>query len=246
MEDLHPPEWRDSQVMDVLFSPFRENRDVNPSSWDRKMIFWKSMVSRYCRVHRTAVFDTRSLPAAFERDGKMPICLENVIADMASQRKVRKVEDVFSDYSSGWLTWTIELLLKKPIQWTVGTFVKKPLSWTFNKMFRSDDKNGPAIQYVHMDQLKAISDDILQIHSKTVKSEVTDCVIGYEDMRNLCTEVTMDETSFHLSILYLCSQNKCTVSLTENQERVLSFRGQGPQSPVSPKNLSEADMKIYK
>ena len=73
-----------------------------------------------------------------------------------SQRKVRKVEDVFSDYSSGWLTWTIELLLKKPIQWTVGTFVKKPLSWTFNKMFGSDDKNGPAIQYVHMDQLKVL------------------------------------------------------------------------------------------
>ena len=34
-------DWQDDQTMDVLFSPFRENRDVNPQSWDSKMTFWK-------------------------------------------------------------------------------------------------------------------------------------------------------------------------------------------------------------
>ena len=69
---------------------------------------------------------------------------------------IRKLEDLYSDLNTGWLSWTIGLLVRKPIQWTVGTFVKKPLYWTFSKMFGNEDGREPSVQYVVMEQLKVV------------------------------------------------------------------------------------------
>ena len=78
----YPSEWADDQVMDVLFSPFRENRYVNPHSWDRKMSFWTDMVRRQCVASKSLVFNARDLPALFERNGRLPACMNNVLEDL--------------------------------------------------------------------------------------------------------------------------------------------------------------------
>ena len=79
---MYPSEWSDDQVMDVLFSPFRENRYVNPRSWDRKMDFWTDMVRRRCIANKSLVFNARELPAFFERNGKLPACMNIVLDDL--------------------------------------------------------------------------------------------------------------------------------------------------------------------
>ena len=80
--DMYPSEWSDDQVMDVLFSPFRENRDVNPRSWDRKMDFWTDMVRRHCVASKSLVFNARDLPAFFRRNGKVPVCMKIVLEEL--------------------------------------------------------------------------------------------------------------------------------------------------------------------
>jgi len=80
--DFYPSEWSDNQVMDVLFSPFRENRDVNPLSWDRKMAFWTDMVRRRCIASKTLVFNARELPAFFQRNRKLPACMNVLLEDL--------------------------------------------------------------------------------------------------------------------------------------------------------------------
>jgi len=80
--DIYPSEWADDQVMDVLFSPFRENRYVNPRSWDQKMDFWKDMVRRRCVASKSLVFNARDLPAFFKRGGKLPACMSVVLEDL--------------------------------------------------------------------------------------------------------------------------------------------------------------------
>ena len=80
--DIYPSEWSDDQVMDVLFSPFRENRYVNPRSWDRKVDFWTDMVRRRCLASKSLVFNARELPVFFERNGKLPSCMSIVLEDL--------------------------------------------------------------------------------------------------------------------------------------------------------------------
>lgn len=78
----YPSEWADDQVMDVLFSPFRGNRDVNPRSWDSKMKFWSNMVRKHCVDKKILTIDARSLTQVFERNGKVPTCLNVVLDDL--------------------------------------------------------------------------------------------------------------------------------------------------------------------
>ncbi len=76
------PQWQDDQTMAVLFSPFRENRDVNPNSWDRKMSFWTERIQQVCQMKTKAVFYQKELPKFFERKGKVPVGLGVVVKEM--------------------------------------------------------------------------------------------------------------------------------------------------------------------
>jgi len=78
--NIYPSQWSDDQAMDFLFSPFRANRDVNPRSWDEKVVFWTDMVRRRCTASKSLVFNARELPTFFERNRKLPACM-NIILD---------------------------------------------------------------------------------------------------------------------------------------------------------------------
>lgn len=78
----YPSEWANDQVMDVLFSPFRGSRDVNPRSWDSKMKFWADMVRKHCVDNKILIIDARGLTQVFERNGKVPTCLNMVLDDL--------------------------------------------------------------------------------------------------------------------------------------------------------------------
>ena len=80
--ESYPADWQDDQTMDVLFSPFRENRDVNPRSWDRKNKFWTDLILQDCKRHKLLVVDAKTLPSHFSRNEKMPVCLNLVLQDM--------------------------------------------------------------------------------------------------------------------------------------------------------------------
>ena len=78
----YPAEWQDNQVMDVLFSHFRQSRDINPKSWDKKMKFWRDMISLECVHSNSVVVNADEYSLRFKRKGKHPVCLKNVIEDM--------------------------------------------------------------------------------------------------------------------------------------------------------------------
>ena len=78
----YPKDWQDDETMDVLFSQFRENRDINPQSWDRKMNFWKEMIRGECIYARSPIINAQLLPQHFVRRNKVPICLEKVLEEM--------------------------------------------------------------------------------------------------------------------------------------------------------------------
>ena len=78
----YPPEWENDEKMNVLFSPFRENRDLNLQSWDSKLKFWSQMITQYCHRNKCAVVNSKHVPHLFERKGKIPVCIDVVLREM--------------------------------------------------------------------------------------------------------------------------------------------------------------------
>jgi len=74
-------EWADDQRMSVLFAPLRA-KEVNPESWNSKVNFWSNLVIKWAQQTNTAVVSMDLLEKAFERDGKTPYCLEDVLREL--------------------------------------------------------------------------------------------------------------------------------------------------------------------
>ena len=81
-KEYYPTEWHDDQSMDVLFSHFRQNREINPQSWDKKLLFWSNMVKEELMYTKRVSFDAKTLPYAFIRRGSVPKCLPTVLQEM--------------------------------------------------------------------------------------------------------------------------------------------------------------------
>ena len=85
MEDskpYFPEEWQDDDRMNVMFSKFRDSRDVNPHSWDSKMKFWTTMITNELNHSKNLSFDAKTLPQRFRRKDRTPYCLDMVLQTM--------------------------------------------------------------------------------------------------------------------------------------------------------------------
>ena len=81
-KEYYPIEWHDDQSMDVLFSHFRQNREINPHSWDKKLRFWSNMIKNELLYTKKVSFNSDQLPHAFTRKGCVPKCLITVLQEM--------------------------------------------------------------------------------------------------------------------------------------------------------------------
>ena len=81
-KEYYPVDWHDDQSMSVLFSHFRQNREINPQSWDKKLRFWSDMIKQELCFAKKVSFDTNLLPNAFTRKGCVPKCLPTVVQEM--------------------------------------------------------------------------------------------------------------------------------------------------------------------
>ena len=77
----YPVEWEDDQRMNVLFSPFRENRHVNPQSWDSKLKFWSDLLASYCKFTGRIIITPTEVPHMFQRKGRLPQCINKVLEE---------------------------------------------------------------------------------------------------------------------------------------------------------------------
>ena len=80
--DLYSTKWQDDETMNVMMSPFRGNRSVNPSSWDRKVQFWQNSIFKDCNQRRAVHFNITLLQQRFMRKGQQPVGLRTVVDEM--------------------------------------------------------------------------------------------------------------------------------------------------------------------
>lgn len=254
---MYPSEWSDDQVMGVLFSPFRENRYVNPRSWDHKMDFWKDMVRRRCITSKSLVFNARELPAFFERNGKLPACMNIVLEDLIRSGTIKPLPDYVAS-AGGWMSWSADMFLRRPVRWTYRTMVKQPISWAYSKLFSGADEDEdvcrpktseqiaaslPDEQFVFVDLVKSVAEAIYRHHCRSVTCRLTDELIGYDELAEECKDICTDRESFDVAIRELCQQKRCIVATGVHGDKVLRLISSQSDNASTP---TDTDIKIYR
>ena len=60
------PEWQDEERMGVMFAPMR-HKELNPESWNSKMLFWSSLISQWCLANNKCCVTLELLEQSLQR-----------------------------------------------------------------------------------------------------------------------------------------------------------------------------------
>lgn len=119
--DFFPSCWNDDERMDNLFAPFR-SKSVNLVNYERKLEFWKNLISKYCAHQCNSIVTVNQLKNAFQRGEKKPYCLDVVLQELLAAGSVQPKTFYVLKIPATWSGWAM------------NTFVKSPLQWSFNKV----------------------------------------------------------------------------------------------------------------
>ena len=73
-------EWADDERMGVMFGKLR-NKQLNQVSWQAKVSFWTKLIEKWCSREQKSSFRLSELEVAFQRDGRSPECLEDILEE---------------------------------------------------------------------------------------------------------------------------------------------------------------------
>ena len=63
-----------------MFAPMR-HKELNPESWNSKMLFWSSLISQWCLANNKCCVSLDLLEQSFHRSGRVPHCLQDVLVE---------------------------------------------------------------------------------------------------------------------------------------------------------------------
>lgn len=251
-----PSEWSNDEIMDVFFSPFRGSREVNPRAWDSKMKFWTEMIRSYCIEKKVLTVCARNLTQNFERNRKVPVCFNVVFDDLQKRNVIEKLSDYYNRTNTSWFSWSLNLLVKKPVRWSFNNLVKKPLSWAYGLIIEQedDDNYSPRSRdkilstmsdekFVLLELVKPFAEAIYQRHQESVTYQITDNVVRYSLLEEKCRDICSDEQSFHLAILELIRQKLCSITIDQNEDKLIRMVSNKRESAAP---LSETEQRIYR
>ncbi|XP_064630508.1 charged multivesicular body protein 7-like [Lineus longissimus] len=227
-----PDDWGNDDKMTVLFSPFRENREINPVSWDAKMKFWTDMIEWELKYSNQAVIDVKQFPHRFKRNGKSPTCLNKVLNEMLRAGTIMKLSDYESNANMGWVSWGFGMLVKKPVSWAfstaIGSYRKEP------------ELDG---EYVFVDIIKEKAKHVLDHHHRLTGSKTLHDVVCLNALRQQCREICTDERTFMLVLTQLKVDGKIVLIETQTKEKFVKFCNKS-ESRVKP--VTDVDQSILR
>ncbi|KAF6723609.1 Charged multivesicular body protein 7 [Oryzias melastigma] len=221
-----PPEWEDDERMNFMFSEFKENRDVNVTDWDSKMDFWTALIMRSCRQRGSVCINLKDLNETFRREDRSPLGLPTVIQSMARGGKIQRESEFAASVDCGWVSWSVGLLLVKPLKWTFSTLLGGggvPLEDSF----------------VVIEIVKEKAAELLQLYRS---SDLSNCsIVSFQELCGLSSDICADESTLCMALLQLQKDKQVIVCLHEG-EKIVKFCQAG-QERVSP--LNDVDIGIY-
>lgn len=99
-----------------MFNQFRA-RNLNPVNYESKLKFWKLLIVKYCNEKGSANISEYELKNAFMRNGRKPLCLSTVLADMQNNQEIEPLHKFMVPVQHSWKGWAVDVMLKKPASW---------------------------------------------------------------------------------------------------------------------------------
>ena len=66
-------DWEDEDRMHFMYSPFPNDRNINPRHWDSKVNFWTEEIKRCCSFYLDVCISCEQLRRRFSmKDGRVP------------------------------------------------------------------------------------------------------------------------------------------------------------------------------
>ncbi|XP_061763212.1 charged multivesicular body protein 7 [Nerophis ophidion] len=214
-----PPEWKDDERMNFLFSDFKERRDVNTTDWDSKMDFWTAMVLQSCRDRTRVSLSLQDLNKIFRRKERTPMALATVIQSLSRCGKLQRESEFAANVDCGWLSWSVGLLLVKPLKWTFSSLLGSnsvPLEESF----------------VVLELVKEKAAEVLDIYRSSEYASRS--ILSFQELCTLTSSVCADDSTLCLALLQLQRDNQVLVSLHQG-DKIVKFcqPGQGRVSTVN-------------
>ncbi|XP_071946855.1 charged multivesicular body protein 7-like [Antedon mediterranea] len=228
MKSHFPECWEDDERMNYLFSAFRGEKNTNPHDWNTKMNFWTSVITAYCKSHKTVTVNCDTITGEFRRDGKVPLCIGEVLSELIRSRKLDSLN--YSVASRGWLSWGLYVFVSSPSYWVFNRFWKKP----------SSDPTGV---YILKELLEEYANSLLEAHHSKVQCDSADSLVTYEEVESLSAEFCQDKSSLELILNHLEKNKKICIGYASDGSKVVKFTDVR-NSSVEP--LSEADFGIIR
>ncbi|KAM6931296.1 charged multivesicular body protein 7 [Xenentodon cancila] len=221
-----PPDWEDDERMNFLFSDFKENRDVNTTDWDSKMDFWTALVVRSCRERGSVCVNLQDLNKTFRRKGKSPLGLPTVIQSMSRCGRIQRESDFAASVDCGWVSWSVGLLLVKPLKWTFSTLLGS------SRVALED-------YFVVIELVKEKAAELLRLYQS---SEFSNCsIVSFQELSALSSDICADESTLCMALLQLQKDKQVVVSVHE-EEKIVKFCQPGHERVFPP---GDVDIGIY-
>nr|AVP12664.1 charged multivesicular body protein 7 [Testudinalia testudinalis] len=226
--DGFPPEWQDDQRMAVLFAAFRD-KSLNPHSWNQKMNFWKTLITKKCKQKGTCSLSLDNLASTFERKGKSPKCLDLVVQEMIRLKKLRNLSDIEASGSSkGWLSWSLSV-------------VKKPISWSFSRLLGSPNTNTEKLVYLP-DLLQDKCNELLRQHYRCIEHDISDHILELEELKSKYQQLFPTDIDLHVVLQQLQTDRKILLQQINDKEALVKFCKEG-EKEVKP--IEDIELSLY-
>lgn len=233
MSEKYLPEcWQDDARMNALFSPFR-TREANPQDWESKLHFWKSSIWQWSRATKRGCFSVNEVLTAFQRNGKTPQGLRTAVNELLRQKELVKFSDFGELEDSKWLTWGLNVLVKKPLTWS--------LSALGNALVKKDEENDDD-EYFIMEIIKEKANEVLKLHQSKVEFESTDHIVEMNVLYEQCSGFCTSEIEFQAVILHLRRQ-KCISAHINNDVKLIKFKREQEKAASA---ITEVDIGILR
>ncbi|KAI0210477.1 hypothetical protein LSAT2_004776, partial [Lamellibrachia satsuma] len=157
--------------------------------------------------------------------------------------KLKQLSDFQQGISNGWVSWSFNVLVKKPLSWSFSTLVKRPVSWGLGQLTGQTQKQECLGDLVVLNLVKEKAEEILTRHYASAQHSLTDNIVSYTQLWQQCHDIVSDEQSFQVALMWLCKQKKCCLTTTENQEKVVQFAS---KNDIAPAKMSECDLQIFR
>uniref|UniRef100_A0A182MBU3 Charged multivesicular body protein 7 n=1 Tax=Anopheles culicifacies TaxID=139723 RepID=A0A182MBU3_9DIPT len=204
-----PECWDDDRRMGVLLAEFRP-RQLNVTSYDTKMKFWKDLIHSFCNASGSSVISISMLKNQFRRKGTVPYCLNVVFVDMLTKGELCREGQLQILQRSG--TYGLNL-------WTAMQMIKAPFYWGYETVL------GSVTGSVNINENEDfIVTAIAQQHAKTIQNlietrQLYNKLLQYEDLVVLLNETaSIKRHGMEPAITLLEKSNRLTLEKITHAE----------------------------